>query len=326
MTTVQQREAARITEAFQAALAAQSVEAIVSAIEIWQRTPADIGVATAGSWLQEALQLILTKRSRSREIGLAYYRLVRALRTGKTIVDNRRPEPKYITISQLRREFELLVEGKEIKPDEYDPADESNGVEVEKVVDIRDYMERDDEFVREAARESLLGVGPRYKDAQREKAAKSGSPEELHKTAGNLVAGSSQRHVANGARHLVDGLSKSDTRAIGFVRVSKTGTPCGFCAMLISRGPVFYKTRQSAGDRDYGGTAYHDNCQCVSEPVFSTSQYDNSPIYAMNREYHRLWKDEIAGKGLTGNDALNAWRRLINARYRQAANQDAQAA
>ena len=40
------------------------------------------------------------------------------------------------------------------------------------------------------------------------------------------------------------------------------GQPCGFCAMLASRGPV-YRSAEKAG---YGGNRYHERCGCTAEP------------------------------------------------------------
>lgn len=51
----------------------------------------------------------MTRRARSRDLAMAYYRLVRALRTGTTIADPRRPEPRYVTLDMLRREFAALA-------------------------------------------------------------------------------------------------------------------------------------------------------------------------------------------------------------------------
>ena len=43
----------------------------------------------------------MTRRARSRDLAMAYYRLVRALRTGTTIADPRKPEPAYVTLDLL---------------------------------------------------------------------------------------------------------------------------------------------------------------------------------------------------------------------------------
>lgn len=76
--------------------------------------------------------------------------------------------------------------------------------------------------------------------------------------------------------------------------------------MLMSRGPV-YKTANSAIYAE--GDLYHDNCNCYAEPIYSTEQYETSPLFELNRQYQELWP--IVTEGLGGKSALSAWRRFI---------------
>jgi hypothetical protein len=110
----------------------------------------------------------------------------------------------------------------------------------------------------------------------------------------------------DGARGQVWSLAQRDPRVIGYVRLSRSGTPCGWCAMLISRGPV-YKSQRTAEYAD--GDKYHDNCHCYAEPVYGREQYGDSALYALNRRYEQLWPQVT--KGLRGKAALSAWRRFI---------------
>jgi hypothetical protein len=123
---------------------------------------------------------------------------------------------------------------------------------------------------------------------------------------------------------------RRDPRVIGWVRASRTGTPCGFCAMLISRGLVLYgqhnvfKNKKAAvprqdADAQQCRTAVPKKATCTTTTATAmrspstAAQYANSnPVYDLNREYSVLWPKVT--EGLSGNDALNAWRRYIEGR------------
>jgi hypothetical protein len=156
---------------------------------------------------------------------------------------------------------------------------------------------------------------------------------QAHSEAGNRQAASAARQSMNGARGPLFAVGSSDGGILGFVRASKTGTPCGWCAMLISRGFVptphgkaLYKSNQGSGEQSDGSIVtfgdldlYHDNCQCYCIPIFSTAQL-KSAQFALNREYAALWPQVT--KGLGGKDALKVWRR----HFRQAKSQKTQVA
>lgn len=311
-------ETSEVNRVFQAALAKQGAEALAEAVKIWNDLPADRAAEVSAVWLGKATHMILTRRQRSRELGLAYYRLVRALRTGKTVGDKRRPEPKYVSIDKLRREFEALAASKPlpaIKDEENIP--KADRIEVDLVLDVDAIADRQDRAADVYARNDLAYLGPgSYKKAV-EKAIGNGSSvsaadadktrEELRKKAGLRQASSAERHVLNGARSVIwEGMSK-DKECIGWIRVSRTGTPCGWCAMLISRGAVYRNAKTASFNED--GDLYHDNCKCYAEPVYSEEQERTDPSYALNREYKILWPKVT--KGLSGKDALAAWRRYF---------------
>lgn len=324
----------QVNLAFQAALAKQGAEALAEAIVIWNELPADRAAETSAVWLGKAAHMILTRRAKSRELGLAYYRLVRALRTGKTVGDKRRPEPKYVTIDKLKREFEALAASKpmpEIKvPKDIAPKDR---IEVDIVLDIDDIADRQDRAAEVYARNDLAYLGPgSYKksvdkeigDGSRMSGAEADKKrEEIRKKAGNRQAASAERHVLNGARSVIWEAMSKDKECIGYIRLSRTGTPCGWCAMLISRGPV-YRSKQSAEFSD--GDLYHDNCKCYAEAVYSEEQYDIDSSYALNREYQRLWPKVTNDPRYRrpGDSAITAWRRYFRTQNDQ--SQSAQAA
>lgn len=68
------------------------------------------------------------------------------------------------------------------------------------------------------------------------------------------LASRAQREVLSAGREKVQ-------RSAPLWRRVTDGKPCGFCAMVASRGPV-YGSAKSAGD----GNRYHDHCGCTVEP------------------------------------------------------------
>lgn len=90
----------------------------------------------------------------------------------------------------------------------------------------------------------------------------------------------------------------------GWARVT-SGSPCAFCAMLASRGPVYRSERT-------GGFQSHGHCACTVEPVFKR----DAPWPGQAREFQRQWnqaqqqaRDDGELRRGTSNDALNAFRR-----------------
>jgi hypothetical protein len=347
-TPARQREAERASAAFQIVLNQIGAKTIEDALALWQDIPPGAQPATAQRWLGRAVRLVLFRRRRSRELAIAYYRLARALRTGKTVADPYRDEPEYIRLSELREEFALLVEGVQEAPESdltapqgvggteprsepEEPADPVSADDDRILVERIERLEADIAAMERAAeeeiRKSLALLGPINEERKLRLLEESLSPEEalsgslrdqlserdrIHAEAGKRQAASSARIVMNGARSVINAAGTRDRAVIGWVRLSRTGTPCGWCAMLISRGPVYKSEKTALGDVD----KYHDNCNCYAEPVYSTEQYNDSPLYALNRRYAELWPQVT--RGLGGKDALNVWRTF--SRKQQAAS------
>lgn len=328
-------EADRAAEAFQVALAAIGADTTVEALALWKRTSPTQSATAVTGWLRKAIQLVLFRRRQSRDLGLAYYRLVRALRTGRTVADPRKPEPQYVTLSTLRREFEALASGATVnagtrsddagattpgdteRPSERRTALSTEGgddrILVEEIERLEELERQNDEAALEALNRALEALGPesrakKYADIDPDTPVAEADElrREADEKAGARQAATAAREAMNGARGEIFTLSARDKKAVGYIRLSRTGTPCGWCAMLISRGPV-YKSKQSAEYKD--GDLYHDNCKCYAEPVFSFEQYEQSGRYALNREYAKLWPKVT--RGLSGKAALSAWRRFI---------------
>lgn len=365
-TPARQEEADRAEQIYHYALVALGAKTVEEALLLWQEVPPTRTGAVAARWLDSAIDLILLNRGIARDLALAYYRLVRALRTGSTIRDPRRPDPEYVSISQLREEFEELVaeaspedvpepaedaagdtDSGEVEqdsipdpappepPEELDLSDEDDEVlveEIDRLEELIEQQEQDAEDEMEALLSSL------YQSMQNDLVKLDESPEPAIEIdaarnkrllkAGAGAAAIMERIMLNAARGLPYALGEVDAKIIGWIRFSRTGTPCGWCAMLLSRGfmgktPALYRTRASAGSGVDGSgedTAdadkYHNNCKCVAIPIFDLAQL-TSPLFDLNRTYATQWPKVT--KGLGGDAALSAWRRFIRQEKRTTA-------
>lgn len=109
--------------------------------------------------------------------------------------------------------------------------------------------------------------------------AKGQTEEAAYQAARSLFLGMFHEAVLTGGRQTIKEWAKADKRAIGWRRVSD-GNPCAFCAMLVSRGPV-YTSEERAKERDKSkrdsepGTdyaEYHAHCGCSVEVVYGDWQ------------------------------------------------------
>lgn len=353
-------EADAVTTAFIIALNQIGAGAIRDALAAWHSEVPVAGAPGAQArWLGRAARRVMQQRRQAALLAIAYYRLVRALRTGETVG----PDKGATTLGQLRADFNKLTLGippavrkragltaavagggtqsateslseadrKRYTQPQKDP--ETRGdADVIKVDRLPGWKTGDARLERGAEaeiREALANLGAgtlrrKTQDIKDDTPAKEAdrARKEAHRLAGIRQAASSERVAMNGARSKVWDLADRDKRVLGYIRVSLTGTPCDFCAMLISRGPVYSSAEKARFDE---GDLYHDNCKCSVEPVFSQGQYE-SDLYALNREYSELWPKVT--KGLHGEAARQAWRRYFytTRKAAQAAAQSAQEA
>lgn len=334
-----QQEADAATLAYHAALLSIGANALSDAIVLWDEVPPGSSPATASRWLRAAKLLVLTRRKVARDLALAYYRLVRALHTGNTVADPRREEPKTVPLDTLRDQFAALT--RPATAPETEPAPETpepppeGGTEAsdadtdqilveelaalaEEEAAVEAAIEREIEIALEALgpanqAEQIDAIGDEGEAADVDKAR-----DEAHTKAGTRQGAAVERLVRGGAHSEVWTAMNLDKRLLGYIRYSTSGTPCGWCAMLISRGPV-YRSKQSATYSD--GDKYHDNCHCEALPVFTTDEYDSSSLYALNRKYAEQWP--VVTKGLSGKSALTAWRRFIRQEQKSMRAQEA---
>lgn len=306
---VGQREVQDATVAYQLALSRIGVRTTAEALALWDDVTAGSKPVVAAKWMEAAVKLIMGNRAIASDLALAYYRLLRALETGKTVLDPKDEPAKTVTLGQLRREFATL------SGSQFSSSGSDDDEILQEEINHLEELERENSAAAEREiRIVLQALGPAKQDqfiadleadkltVEEYRAAL----DQAHLKAGSQQAAAAARIGMNGGRTTSWLLQENDKRAIGYVRVSLTGTPCGWCAMLISRGPV-YKSASSAG---YGeGDQYHDNCHCIAVPVFSDNQYQNDPRFALNRQYAEQWPQVT--KGLRGKQALSAWRRFI---------------
>lgn len=327
MSAERRAEARKVSIIFHSALIMLGADAAIDALDDWQdvaNTPASI-VASVARYLNRALALTSAARQEARTLALAYLRYSRALQTGFTF-----DGPQGAELGLLRDEFyetvwelapgllepdgsmidddtgEVIVEGPEPFDFEIEvePLPEINEDELDELSEI---ILR--EQIAESAVESLERHQPKPGlpaddvDAQRD---------EARVIAGSIVGQAVQREVVGAGREKVKETGLKDKRVMAFARVSKTGTPCGFCAMLISRGPV-YKSAASAVFTKEGGQ-YHGGCNCIEVEVYSIEQYNEDPRFDLNRGLSKEWPGVTSGLG--GKSALSAWRKHIRQKFK----------
>lgn len=145
---------------------------------------------------------------------------------------------------------------------------------------------------REALEAALWVTG----EAARRRALAAGMPEAQAAANGFAqLSGSVGRHVLNGGRETIMETALHDRRAHGWARVTD-GSPCSFCAMLASRGPVYWDSSAASA-----GFQAHDHCGCHPAPSFKGDQ-----ISTQSAVFRAQW--DTLTRGLSGEDARNAFR------------------
>jgi len=350
-TAEELRRAREASLIFQAALVAYGIDTVADSYELWDDVqPVPRAVQSSGvRWFQRIMDATLFRHRRARSVALAYYRYHRALLTGSTIqpdpfaptgADESRGNP---TLANLRDEFydsieglvpDLLNEDRELVNQDTGevtteaPADNDQPIQVDALPEFDDILQDLEGRAESEAEGELLNTGLlnlealiREVDDSLPAAEVDEIRESAHAQAGARQSAAAERVALSGARDLVTEVAKVDPKVIGYVRVSSTGTPCGWCAMLISRGAV-YRSSESAGrsrtklqaERDEGDT-FHPNCKCYVEPIYAPEQYDSDDRFDLNRQLLEDWKRVT--KNVSGKKVLPAWRRFIRARNAQ---------
>lgn len=139
------------------------------------------------------------------------------------------------------------------------------------------------------------------------------TPQQAMENALAGLTGAASRLVLNGGRDTIWENVGRDPYVHGWIRVSSTGDPCAFCAMLLSRGPVYLSFESAGGvSAETVGTGaakefqWHDHCGCFAEPYVQ-----GSPWPEQNQRYHDLWQ---RAKNDKSTNPLNAFRRALSER------------
>ena len=255
---------------------------------------------TTPAWLQAVMGVLRSWRQESAVVAESYYDRYREVEVPDLSIPV--PSVEHIHAPEVRGHREpdrpvvvnLDDRRADLRSKDRDWADVAHFGEFKPAV--LDWGDIDPHVVR-----SITGAGPDYL----KHLSKRGEREEPAKLKALVtVSGVGSRHVLNGGRNTLEALIKADPVVNRWIRVTD-GDPCSFCAMLAGRGPV-YVTATSAG------FSAHDNCACTAEPVFSSKAAWPGDAAL----YRRLWRENIEGK-YSGNDALNAWRRLYEGRRRE---------
>jgi hypothetical protein len=132
------------------------------------------------------------------------------------------------------------------------------------------------------------------------------APQDAMRVALTNTSGTVTRHVLDGGRGSIMRSVASDERALSWGRVT-SGSPCAFCALLASRGPV-YHTESTADFKAHG------HCSCTVEPG-----YEGADWPGRSREFKSLYNQAVREARESGelrrgtdNDLLNAFRRHLH--------------
>lgn len=120
------------------------------------------------------------------------------------------------------------------------------------------------------------------------------SPQAAMQTALSRTSMTLTRGVLSGSRDTIVLSSAADTQARGWARVT-AGTPCGFCATMAARGPVY--------SEDTADFEAHSGCACVGEPYYSGSEWPGR-----GREFQRLYNEVAKGS----DNPINEMRKALS--------------
>lgn len=277
-----------LLRAFEASLGRLSLVTVRDVSAWWEQ------VDKGGDVAARFGEMLVEPWDRGAVLGVAFYRLLRALQTGRTVPSPIRGHAQggEVTLGDLVREF-----------------NEAAGVKALAATSL--------EGVRVAVDKQPTSNLSALRDVD-VKAAQSllRARLEAGEVSSGVVAGVGQQAAAGGVRSVVRDMGDRDPARQAWIRVSGTGTPCAFCAMLLSRGAV-YSGKHEALRRDMshanGTHGYHPNCHCYALPLFAGSSIEGSR-FAVNREMQNLWYNDFGGEGLKGK---SGWRSYYYRKFKR---------
>lgn len=119
--------------------------------------------------------------------------------------------------------------------------------------------------------------------------------EDVTETTLTRLTGTATNYVNNFSRESIFASLQLDQQGVMWQRVSGGGA-CAFCAMLVSRGPIYIE--EPTFDS-------HRACMCSAEPVYDTS----AGLSPQAQGYRDLWNESTAGLHYT--ESLNAFRKAL---------------
>lgn len=277
MTGIGEREKQKLLEAYMKGIERLSGEVTAEAVMAWDH--AKDKHVTAGRLLEQGN--VVWKRGA--RLAMAYFRLRMALETGQTVpnvVVGEARSPSQVSLGELVAEFENVAG---VPLDMGALALRKITVVALKrgVLSLRERQARDVRLIADQFEEFAAQSSPGGEDVLRGK-----------------FAGFMQELSAAGYRQLVVDMVDRTDAFVGWCRVSRTGTPCAWCAMLISRGPVYKSKdtamteRAKADDPDLG----HPHCQCAVVPASRNEwETNDSPQFVQARMFEDEWE---SGMGL----------------------------
>lgn len=341
-------EAVAVASTAHVATVQVGIKAAEETLKLWESVAVFGGhrARTAAQFVNRVMKVLKVRRQHAREIAYAGLRLERALQTGYTLPElGSSSRVQKVRIDDLRRDFERVVndyapdalktvDKKKIEPgpgwdemiEEWDKGS-GGDAKVDPMSDILKLWEADEKRQYQEAKLAYDALVKQYDeqakaeeeaarrrlrelDAEEEQARQ----KELHDKAATLAAGVAIKSAQDGGRDVHATVAKRDRRAYGFIRVHNPvngSKPCAFCALLLSRGPRYYKNTTTAGGAVGSVHQYHPNCRCSGVAVYSKEQYDTDPRFAANRLYEALYHEDF--KGISGtHERRIAWRNHID--------------
>nr|DAS06512.1 MAG TPA: minor capsid protein [Caudoviricetes sp.] len=277
-----------LLRAFEASLGRLSLGAVRDVSAWWEQ------VDKAGDVAARFGEVLVEPWDRGAVLGVAFYRLLRALQTGRTVPSPVRGHAQggVVTFGDLVREF--------------NEAAGLNALSASSLAGVR--VQVDKQVTPDLA--ALRDVDVRAAQALLRARLDAGE------VSSGVVAGVGQQAAAGGARSVVRDMGDRDPARQAWIRVSGTGTPCAFCAMLLSRGAV-YSGKHEALRHDVahpnGTHGYHPNCHCYALPLFAGASIEGSR-FAVNREMQDLWYNDFGGKGFNGK---SGWRSYYYRKFKR---------
>jgi hypothetical protein len=277
-----------LLKAFEASLGRLSLGTVQDVSRWWEQ------VDKGGDVAARFGEVLVEPWDRGAVLGVAFYRLLRALQTGRTVPSPIRGHAQggEVTLGDLVREFNEAAGVNALS------ASSLAGVRVQvdkqATPDLATLRDADVKAAQDLLRARLEGG----------------------EVSSGVVAGVGQQAAAGGVRSVVRDMGDRDPARQAWIRVSGTGTPCAFCAMLLSRGAV-YSGKHEALRHDVahanGTHGYHPNCHCYALPLFAGASIEGSR-FAVNREMEDLWKHDFKGKGLKGK---SGWRSYYYRKFKR---------